>query len=293
MEILVQGFTRGSFYALIAVGFAAAFGAAHILNLAHASFFMLGAYATYFFHQTLFSDLPSVAGVACAAMLATVSVGSLGYLFFRSVLKPALYSLDFVMVLCLATNVFVGAVLRLVAGSRSTMVPPILEGRILIGKAPILRHELLIVPVALGIFLALGLLLYRTRIGRGIRALGENPIGAALAGVDYDLLSGLVVAVSAGLAALAGALVSPVRVLSPSMWLPILLKSFAIVILGGVGSLRGALAASYLLGFLEVATIWLWNDAASECVALAVIAFVLILRPEGLRSLWERYELRP
>ncbi len=292
MEILLQGFSRGSLYALIVLGFAAVFGAARILNLAHASFYMLGAYATFLFYRVLFSTLPPPAGVGLAVVLATLSVGLAGYLFFYTVLRPALHSPDLVMVLCLATNVFLAALLRLVAGSRSAMVPPILDGRLLVGRTPILRQELLIVPVALVVFAALGILLYRTRIGRGIRALGQNPTAAMLAGVNPDLLSGLVVSMSAALAGLAGGLVSPIRVLSPGMWLPVLVKSFAIVILGGVGSLRGALVASFLLGFLEVATIWLWADAASECVSLAVIAAVLVLRPKGLSSLWGRDAVR-
>ncbi|MCP4546720.1 MAG: branched-chain amino acid ABC transporter permease [bacterium] len=288
MEILLQGFSRGSLYALIAVGFAAVFGAARILNLAHASFFMLGAYATYLFHHLLFSSLSPSFGVVLSVVLATTSVGLLGLLFFHTVLKPAPHSPDLVMVLCLATNVFLAELLRLVAGARSTMVPPILDGHLLVGTTPILRQEMLVIPVALIVFAALGILLNRTRNGRAIRALGQNPTAAVLSGVDPDLLSAMVVSMSAALAALAGGLVSPIRVLSPVMWLPALVKSFAIVILGGIGSLRGALAASFLLGFLEVATIRLWSDAASEAVSLAVIAGVLVLRPRGLSSLWRR-----
>lgn len=282
MDLIVQAVVRGSLYALVALGFAAVFGAARIVNLAHGSFYLLGAYGTYVTYRALGVLLPPAWSVSVATVLASVAVGAFGAAYYAAVLKPAARSPDTAMVLCMATNILVGALVQLAAGSRSTMVPPIVSGSIGVGGALVLRQELLVLPAVAVLFPVMGLVIYRTRFGRAVRALGQNREAALLAGIHEDRVLIGVFALSSAFAALAGGLVSPIRVLSSGMWLPALLKSFGIVILGGVGSLRGTLAAAYLLGFAEVATTQLWRDSASEYVALAAVIAVLAVRPRGL-----------
>jgi branched-chain amino acid transport system permease protein len=170
----------------------------------------------------------------------------------------------------------VTAALQAAVGTRSAAVSPIVAGSVTLAGATLLRQELLVVPVVAAAFPLLYHVLTRTSYGRAVRALAQNPQAAALAGVDRDRVLACVVAAAAALAALAGALQSPMRVLAPAMWLPVLARSFAVVTVGGLGNLRGALGAAYLLALVEIATSRALSDAASEFVALAAVVLVLV-----------------
>jgi branched-subunit amino acid ABC-type transport system permease component len=285
--ILLEALVRGSGYALVALGFAAVLGTARVLNLSHGMFFLLGAYATYAGQQVLGGFLPMPAAVAAASLAATAMAALAGALFFRLALRPTLDRPEHALVLCMAVNVFATAALQAAFGSRPTAVSPILEGSVAVPGGALLRQDLLVIPVVAATFPMLYHVLSRTSYGRAVRALAQNPQAALLAGVDRDRVLGGVVAAAAGLAGLAGALQSPVRVLAPTMWLPVLVKSFAIVTVAGLGRLRGALAAAYALALLEVVTSHAVTDAASEFVSLAAVVVALAAsrgRPRGLRA---------
>lgn len=286
-SLLLEALVRGSVYALVALGFAAVLGTARVLNLSHGLFFLFGAYATWAGQEALRGLLPAPAAVAVAAAAATAVALLAGALFFRVALRPTLDTPQHALVLCMAVNLFVTAALQTVLGTRPLPVSPILAGSVDVAGSVMLRQELLVIPVVAVAFPLLHHVLARTDHGRAVRALAQNPQAAVLAGVDRDRVLGSVVAAAAGLAALAGALQAPLRVLSPAMWLPVLVKSFAVVTVGGLGNLKGALGAAYLLALLEVATSRAATDAASEFVSLAAVVVVLAAsrgRPRELRA---------
>ncbi|HEU0012668.1 MAG TPA: branched-chain amino acid ABC transporter permease [Longimicrobium sp.] len=274
-SVLLETLVRGSGYALVALGFAAVLGAARVLNLSHALSFLFGAYATYAGQALLRGALPAAAAVAVATVGATALAALAGWLFFRLALRPTLDRPEHALVLCMAVNVFATAALQAALGGRALAVPPVLEGAVRVSGAMLLRQELLVIPVVVLVFPLLHHLLSHTSYGRAVRALAQNPQAALLAGVDRDRVLAGVVAAAAALAGLAGALQAPLRVLAPAMWLPVLVKSFAVVTVGGLGSLRGALGAAYLLAALEVLTSHALTEASSEFVSLAAVVMVL------------------
>lgn len=279
MDILLFTLTRGSLYAFVALGFALVFGAGRVLNLFHGSFFLLGAYAAFF--------LTSVAGaqkggmVLVMTLVAAVLVAAVGYIYYRLLLRPFRGKPLQMMVLGMAANLVVADAAKAFYGTRAAAVPSIIAGSFTIGSVALLWQEALLVPAALITMGALSLFLSRSQAGLAIQAVAQDPEAAELVGIVPVRALGYAVGVAAFLAGLAGALAAPTRVVGPDMWSFALLVSFAVVVVGGVGSLFGTLIVSYALAAVEIVTGVLLNTAAAEAVALAAIVLFLLIRPRG------------
>ena len=280
-ELLVLTLARGSLYALIAVGFALVFGAGRVLNLFHGGFFLLGAYLA-FFYSGLSVSLEGVPRMVTVTLLSASTVGAIGYLYFWAFLRRYLGKQIPLMVVGMVANLLTAQLFSAGYGTQAAYVAPILPGTIRVGSAQVLRQEILIVFVALVLFPVLGWLLRHTSMGSAIQAVAQDVRGARLVGIQPEQVLGMTVALAAVLAGLAGALAAPVRVVSPDLWLFALLKSFTIVILGGIGSLRGALITSYTLGAVEVPGISLVGEAWAELIAVAIAVIALAFRPRGV-----------
>jgi branched-chain amino acid transport system permease protein len=281
MEILILSITRGAVYALVAAGFVLVFSVGGVLNLAHGTLFMLGAYFTYIYFTFVFASAGTIALLASIA-LAIASVCVTALLLFFVLLRRKISSISYVMVMSLAVALFVEQILKVHFGTTSTGVPPLLRGSEEIFGTRILSKELLLLPVS---FVALGglwLFLNHTRMGRAVEAVAQSRDGAILVGIDPDRALALTIAISAGLAGLAGTLVAPLVTVSPSIWSYWLVKAFAIAILGGLGSLPGAVIAAFLLSFVEIATTFAASDQYADLVALFVIVLILFFKPSGL-----------
>ncbi|MEJ2715974.1 MAG: branched-chain amino acid ABC transporter permease [Deltaproteobacteria bacterium] len=281
MEIIILGTVRGALYSLIAVGFVLVFSVGGILNLAHGTYYMLGAYLTFIFYSLLFHGGSSGILIVSAG-LALVSVGLIAAVVYQVLLRPNIGSVTYVMVMTLALALFVGEVMALLFGVSGTSVPSFIEGSTRIGDVKVVNQQLLTVPIIVCVLPALWLFLRKTKMGRGIEAVAQQRVAAILMGVDADRALLVTYALSASMAASAGALIAPVSSVVPEMWLFPLIKAFAIAILGGMGSVVGAVIASFLMGYAEVFTSFLIGEHLSEMLALVVIALVLIIKPSGI-----------
>ena len=281
MEILIFGLARGSVYALVAVGFVLVFSVGGILNLAHGTLFMLGAYFTYIYLNYVFAaaDTGSLLG-AIALSVATVSL--VAVLLYWVVFRRNIESTSYVMVVSLAAALFVEQIMKLLFGVTSTGVPALVRGSQEILGVRVLTVELLLLPISVVVLAALWAFLHRTRIGRAIGAVAQNRDGAILVGISPGTALAVCIAISGALAALSGTLVSSLLTVTPTIWAFWLVKAFAIAILGGLGSLAGAIVASYLLSFMEIATTFLLTDQYADLVALLVIVLILVLKPSGI-----------
>ncbi|HLO95602.1 MAG TPA: branched-chain amino acid ABC transporter permease [Burkholderiaceae bacterium] len=278
LEIALFTLSRGAIYALVAVGFVLVFSVGGVLNLAHGTLFMLGGYFTYLFYESLFGGrwlLPAIA-------LAVLSTCVVAALLYTVLLHRRLASSSYVMVMSLSVALFVEQCLRAGFGATSTGVPALVPGSQVLLGVRLLNLELLLFPLAVSLLAALWLFLRHTALGRSIVAVAQNRQGAVLVGMDASAVIGGTVVLSAGLAAFAGAVVSPTITVVPTIWAYWLVKAFAIAILGGLGSLPGAVVAAFALSFAEVATTFALSDQFADLVALLVIVAVLILRPSGL-----------
>lgn len=287
MEILIIGAVRGALYSLIAVGFVLIFSVGGILNLAHGTYYMLGAYLTYIFYTLVFGT-GGIDLLVLSAALAVLSVGIFACLVYYVLLRPYIYSLTYVMVMTLALALFVSEVMSLLFGVSGTSVPSLIEGSMTIGGVKIINQQLILIPITALILPTLWYFLKRTRMGQSIDAVAQERTGAILMGVSVEAATIVTTGLSAALAALAGALIAPVSSVVPEMWLFPLIKAFAIAILGGMGSLVGSIIASFVIGYAEVLSSFLINEQLTELVALVVIILVLIFKPSGIMG----YKLR-
>jgi branched-chain amino acid transport system permease protein len=287
MEILVIGAVRGALYSLIAVGFVLVFSVGGILNLAHGTYYMLGAYLTYIFYALVFGQ-GGLGILILSTILSVLAVSIIAVIVYYILLRPHIESLVYVMVMTLALALFVGEIMALLFGVSGTSVPSIMDGSVSVGGIRVINQQLILIPIAALILLGLWVFLKRTKMGQGIDAVAQERTGAVLMGVSVETATLITSALSAGLAALAGALIAPVSSVVPEMWLFPLIKAFAIAILGGIGSLVGSVIASFIIGYAEVAGSFIVSEQLTEMVALVVIILVLLFKPSGIMG----YKLR-
>ena len=275
-EIILFGTIKGCIYALIATGFTLIFAVAGILNLAHGTFFMLGAYFTYSLYNSL--GIPLLPAILLAALL----VGGVGMLLDRLLLKPMRSSHTYVLVLTVAVAFAAQEIILLAYGSQGMNIPNLIEGSVEVIGVVVSWHQLLIVGITALVLLGLWLVLTRTRYGVATLAVSMDEVGARLVGVETEKVFNLSMFGSAFLAAMAGALISPILSMTPTMWNMPLMKAFVVVVVGGIGSLTGTILASFLLGWLETLTGFLISPKLTEVVSLGLLTMFLVFRPSGI-----------
>lgn len=275
---LASGLVMGLAYASIAVGLSLIFGVLRIINFAHGEFYMLGGLVLYSATNLGISFFPALAVAILCSMLVAAVVD-------RIVLKPlrradeatiALATLGLSIFLANTALILWGPVPQSVANPFSTE-PLILPGNIYLG-----RFELFAAAMALAAIFGLHLILYKTSAGRQIRAVVQDRDATALVGLNVDRIYTITFAVGCGLAALSGGLLGSMFLVYPSMGLPAVLKAFVVVVIGGMGSLGGAVAGGILLGLTEaLGGAWM-PSGFKDIIGFVLIILVLALRPQGL-----------
>jgi branched-chain amino acid transport system permease protein len=279
LTIVVFGLATSGIYALMAVGVALIYGVGRVINFAHGAFYTLGAYFTYVYASRL------GCGWWLGGALAIVSVALIAAAFDRLLVEPLR---EHEIILWIMTFAFAFAVRELIViifGARPYSIPAFAPGSLSVLGQTIAAQRLLIVGTSGAAIGLLWAFLYRTKIGKALRAVALNRTGAHLVGIPVKAAHAAVMAISAGLAALAGIIISPISVVTPDMGLEPLLMSFTIVILGGIGSLRGSLVAALIVGYVGALVSFLWDPELVTFIALAMVFGVLIVRPTGLFGL--------
>jgi len=287
---LIIGLVNGSFYALLSLGLALIFGLLNVLNMTHGALYMMGAFAAWVAVEKLgLGYLPAI-GFAAAG------VGALGVVMERGLLRHT-YRLDplygFMLTFGLATAI--QGLFQVQFGSTGLpFAPPAwLAGGVDLGFVFFPTYRLWVVLAALAVCLALWLIVERTTAGAILRAASENASIAEALGVRVPKVLTVTFSLGAALAGLAGALAAPVYQVSPLMGSDILLVVFAIIVIGGMGSIGGTILASYCLAIIESLTQAFYPQAAS-IVIFAFMCLVLMVRPQGLFgiSVVRRHEFR-
>jgi len=276
LEILIYGAVTSAIYALLAVGFTLIFGVARILNLAHGSFYALGAYGTYV--------LTSIAGLPLwtAALLSIGFVALFGVVVEKVLIRPLRHSQLGVLMISLAVALVVEQTLFLVFGSEYRNVPSFVDTKINLGGVDVAGQRLLTLAVAAVAIGALYMFIQFTRLGSAILAISQDPEAAKYMGIPSDKIFSLVMAISAALAALAGVMAGPFLSVQPSMHLLPIVKAFAIVVVGGLGSIPGSIAAAFLLGYAETCVAYLISSSWTEIVSVLATLLMLVFRPAGI-----------
>jgi branched-chain amino acid transport system permease protein len=275
---LLLGLINGSFYALLSLGLAVIFGMLNIINFTHGAQYMMGAFAAYFLLQ--------IAGLNYwfALILAPILVGITGILIERFLLKH-LYSLDHLYGLLLTFGIalIIEGVFRNYYGSSGLpyRVPPSLQGGQNLGFMFLPNYRAWVVVFSLVICLGTWFVIERTRLGAYLRAATENPTLVRAFGINVPRMITLTYGFGVGLAALAGVMAAPIYNVSPQMGANLIIVVFAVVVIGGMGSIMGAIVTGFGLGVIEGLTKVFFPEA-SNTVIFVIMAIVLLIRPAGL-----------
>jgi len=276
--ILIQGLVRGGVYALLAVGFALIFGVARMINLTHTCFYMLAAYAIYIFAQL--AGLNS--GVAIIlSLIVTTLIGVLTYKLFIDRIREHHVT---VLLITLALAMVFQEIMLLAFGGHYLGAPTFVSGYWQIIGVKVSYQHLLVFGVALVVLIGLWALLSKTRLGIAIRATAQDSEIANLMGINVSRILLITMGMASALAAIGGIVVAPTLVLEPRMWTHPLIMIMAIVVLGGLGSVKGSFIGAFILAFVEVLVVFLVPAGAflKGAIALLVMVVILLVRPEGL-----------
>src|SRR5438477_8370737 len=277
-DILVTGLVNGSAYALLAIGFSLIFRVARIVNIAHTAFYMLAAYCLY--ARLVRGGM----GAPLAGVAAVLSVTLLSLSCYRLVIEPVREHEAAVLIATIALALIFQELMLFSFGGHYLGIPSTLEGAVRVLGVSIPLQRLLILVVAAAMLAVVWLVLYRTRLGLAIRATANDLEVANLMVMNVNRVAMATVAISVALAAVAGVVVAPVFVVDPFMWLAPLVTMLAIVVLGGLGSLKGSLVGALIIGYVEAITVFVLPAGAylKGAVALLIMVAVLLARPEGL-----------
>ncbi len=281
---LANGLFLGAVYALFAIGYTLVFGVLDILNLAHAAIFMAAAFAAL---ALIGAGLPLWA----AFPLAIVFAGVLGIALDRIAFAPlrARNAGTLVpLISSIGVAIAIGGVARGLFGPGEHRFPPgtlgaLGDAQVRLGTLAFSRLDLVILGVALGLMLALAYVMRRTPLGRAVRAVAEDRVAAALLGLDLERTIALTFFIASALGGAAGILIGlQYDSVSLEMGSRIELKGLAIVILGGMGSVTGAVIGAFILGAVETLSVAYVSSSYRDAVAFGVMFAILVLRPSGL-----------
>jgi branched-chain amino acid transport system permease protein len=281
MELLAQqvlnGLVTGSVYSLVALGLTLIFGTMHVPNFAHGQLFMFGAYLSY--ALVMRAGLNYWAAMAVAVATLAVAGAALERLVFRPLRNaPPLNS----MIAALGMMLFLEAVAQNIWGPEFRHTDTPYSNIVSVFGLPVAVHRLVLLAAAAASMLGLLLFLTRTTAGAAIRATAQDPEGALLVGIDTSRVAMVTFAISAAMAAIAGVLIAPISLVYPAMGSLVTLKAFVIVVLGGMGSVTGALIGGFLLALAETLGGTYVSSTYQDLVAFVVLALVFTFKPTGL-----------
>lgn len=282
LELIASGLITGGVYALIALGLNLQYGLMRVLNIAHGEFLMLGAFATWFAYTQLGISPLLMAPFAFAIMM------GLGLVIHRLVFRRLAATSPNVDVFEARGLMVAFGLMFLVQNFASLVWGGELRGYdyltdpVVVGGAQFAGNKLLLLAAALAASIALIVVLRKTLLGKGVRALMQSPTGAQLVGIDTERLHPLMFGVGLGLAGLAGCLLSMAYTISPAMGEPYTVTALIVITLGGFGSMTGSLVAGLALGVIEALGMHFTSPSLKSLLSYGIFIAVLLWKPSGL-----------
>jgi len=277
LQQFVNGIALGSVYSLVALGLTLVYGVLKVPNFAHGALYMAGAYVSYVMLTSFGASY--IVAMAVSVVVLAVLGGSMEWLVFRRLEgKTPVHA----MIAALGLLFFMEGTADVIWGPTFRQVPTPFDGVVTLLGVNITEQRILVIVAAVVTMVGLYLLLKRTLVGMSIEAMAQDREGALLVGIDTRRVALLTFAISGALAAVAGSLIAPLLLVFPNMGELIILKAFVIVILGGMGSVPGAILGGYLLALAETMAGTYVSFAFSELIAFGLLVLVLVIRPTGL-----------
>ncbi len=278
LQHVINGLVQGSLYALVAVGLTLVYGVLEVVNFAHGELYMLAAFGLYLLFNLAVVPYP-------LAILLTVSIlMGVGYVLARTAVVPHLHRPFEVTVLAtLAASIILqnGARFAFTATPRQVH-PPWEDVIVQVQDLTMTGQRLLVLGTAIVAFAALHLFIKRTRAGKAMRACAQNKAACRMVGIRTDRVACQTLALGAGLCGVAGAMVAPLYDIFPGIGTSVVFKSFAVVIMGGLGNVPGAMVAGAILGVGESLAGGYISNTAKDALSFSLMILILLLRPEGL-----------
>jgi branched-chain amino acid transport system permease protein len=275
---LLLGLINGSFYALLSLGLAVIFGMLNIINFTHGAQYMMGAFAAYLLLER------TGLGYWEALIIAPLIVGATGIIVERLFLRH-LRNLDplYGLLLTFGLGLIIEGLFRNAYGSSGQpyQVPEALQGGHNLGFMFLPNYRAWVIVLSLAVCLATWFAIERTRLGSYLRAATENPVLVRAFGINVPRMVTLTYGFGVALAALAGVMAAPIYNVSPQMGSDLIIVVFAVVVIGGMGSILGAILTGFALGIIEGLTKVFYPEA-SNTVIFVIMAIVLLIRPAGL-----------
>ena len=275
---LLIGLINGSFYALLSLGLAVIFGLLNIINFTHGAQYMMGAFVAYFLLNKL------GLGYWWALVLVPLAVGATGVIIERLMLSR-LYKLDHLygLLLTFGLALIIEGAFRFEFGSAGSpyAMPESLAGGMNLGFMFLPNYRAWVIVASLAICIGTWFMIERTKLGAYLRAATENPSLVQAFGVNVPRMITLTYGFGVGLAALAGVFAAPIYQVSPQMGSSLIIVVFAVVVIGGMGSIMGSVITGFGLGVIEGLTKVFYPEA-SNTVIFVIMAIVLMIRPQGL-----------
>lgn len=278
LQLLVNGFIIGVIYALLATGLSLVFGVLEIVNFAHGEFYMLGALMTYFVMSTLHL------GYWPAVIVVPLVMAAIGFLFYEALLsgmRGKNFERSILLTLGVSMVLQNGALYLWTATPR--MITTVYTYQSLtFGEVRVPMLRALALGIAAVAFAALYFVLYRTRKGKAMRGVAQSREAALMVGIDPHAVSRLAVIIGIGLTGVAGAALAPIYTIHPVMGFAFVFKAFAIIIIGGMGNISGAVMAAILIGVLESLVGGFFQLALVDALVFVFMITILLFKPEGL-----------
>jgi len=282
MGQLLIGLINGSFYAMLALGLAIIFGLMHVVNFAHGALYMLGAFVALILLNTF--------GVPYwgALVIAPLVVGAFGIVMERLILKP-IQELDhlYSLLATFAAVLIIEGLMRLQFGASGLPYRSPLPGGVNLGFMFLPWYRAWVLVFSLIVCVAVWYLVEKTKLGAYLRAANERSEIVESFGINVPLMKSLTYGLGVALAALGGVLAAPIYQVSPSMGSNLMIVIFAVVVIGGMGSIIGAILTGYLIGIVEGLTKVFYPEG-SHLAIFVIMILALILRPQGLFSAAEK-----
>ena len=276
-QIIIFGTVHGAVVSLLAIGLSLVYGVGGVMNLAHGAFYLVSGYIFYW--VVVYANLGLLWGIIIVLITALI-IGAVSYLLC---IKPLLKSPIGVLMITFAIAFFFQALILVIIGIGSPLLmDPLIEGSITIFGVTFGAQNILIIILSLTIVVLVTLFISKTKLGKSIRAVAQDREAATIMGINADRILMYVVMISALLAGFAAILNVPREYISPYVGWSILIESFAVVILGGMGSLPGSVVGSFILGYATSICNYVIDPSFAPLIPGIIIIIVLVVRPQGI-----------
>ena len=279
IQQLINGFSLGSIYALIALGYTMVYGIIKLINFAHGDIYMIGAFVGLYCGTNLkLSLIPTLIISMLGSALVGVIVEKIAYKPLRNSPKITL------LITAIGVSLLLQNGMRLLVGPSPKAFPKLLRNEVIkIGALSIETSKILMLAVSIILVLLLQVIVYKTKVGKAMRASSYDIEAASLMGINADNIISLTFAIGSALAGAAGVLVSlAFTVVEPYMGTVPGLKAFIAAVLGGIGSIPGALVGGLLIGLTETLTKAYISTTLSDAIVFAILIIILLVKPTGL-----------